>query len=317
MARRRALALLHTKKAVVCGVASRHLATARALGEELGCRACFADFHRLPETGPEAVLVEVPNAAQDEIVRWALSQGLHVLLGGPLSVSARAGTTIGHGARSRGLVVEAGYEARYKAAWEETRQRIADGQVGRVVAVRTVALWDCRPGSWYSFQRESAGMPLAHMTYAFVNPLRWILGEPTHVSAFASRLKNTAEGAVTEETCVANLLFPGSVLCSMTAGFVKPFADESWGVWVLGTEGGIELYPSEMGNGRLAVHHRHGVEAVDCSAYRDAFVVQAEAFLASLGGQNQCRNRPEETVGDLRVAEAVAESVRSMRTVFL
>lgn len=321
MARRRALAFLATGRAQVCGIASRRAESARALGAEVGCAACFDDFRRLAETAPRAVLVEVPNAEQDRIVSWALEQGLHVLVGSFLACSTRAAAAVARSARARRLVVEAGFEARYKPAWEATRRMVAGGGIGRVVAVRTVALWDCAPGSWYASQRESGGMPLAHMTYAFVNPLRWIFGEPTHVSAFANRKRNTAPGAVDEETCVATLLFPDSVPCSMTAGFVKPFEDErdekGWGVWIVGTRGGIELYPGEMGSGWLRVHRGAEVETVDFAAAPDAFRLQAEAFLASMDGERPCHNPPEETIGDIRVAEAIVESARTLQTVVL
>lgn len=321
MALRRALALLATGRAEVCGIASRRVETARALGARVGCAACFDDYRRLAETGPGAVLVEVPNAVQDRVVSWALERGLHVLVGSFLACSTRAAAAVCRSARSRGLVVEAGFEARYKPAWETARQMVAGGGIGRVVAVRTVALWECAPGSWYASQRESGGVPLAHMTYAFVNPLRWILGEPTHVSAFANRKLNTAPGSVAEETCVATLLFPDAVPCSMTASFVKPFDDardeQSWGVWILGTAGAIELYPGEMGSGRLRVHRGARVEAMDFAAAPDAFRLQAEAFLRSLDGERLCRNPPEETIGDIRVAEAIVRSARTLRTVRL
>ena len=321
MARRRALAFLATGGARVCGIASRRLESARALGDEVGCGACFDDYRRLADTAPDAVLVEVPNAVQDEVTAWALSQGLHVLVGSFLACSVRAAAAVCRLARARGVVVEAGFEARYKAAWETTRRLVAGGEVGRVAAVRTVALWDAAPESWYASQRLSGGMPLAHMTYAFVNPLRWIFGDPTHVSAFASRKKSTRPGAVAEETCVANLLFPGGVPCAMTAGFVKPFDDpadeKGWSVWIVGTTGAIELYPSEMGNGRLRVHRGSAVETLDFAGARDAFEAQAGAFLASLGGADLCRNPPAETIGDVRVAEAIVRSARTLRTVAL
>ena len=39
-------------------------------------------------------------------------------------------------------------------------------------------------------------MPLTHMSYCYLNAVRWILGQPTTVSAMANRLQNTASGHV-------------------------------------------------------------------------------------------------------------------------
>ena len=317
MARRRSLALLATGRAEICGVAARRRSSARRLAEEVGCPLWLDSVHRLLDAHPDAVLVEVPNAEQDAIVLRALDAGLPVLIGGPLSTSVAGGRRILEAARRSRLVVEAGFEARYKPAWEEVVALVGGGAIGRVIAVRTVALWACDPSTWYARESRSGGMPVAHMTYAFVNPLRWLLGEPTLVSAFANRVANTAPGAVAEETCVASLRFPHSVLCSMTAGFVKAFERESWSVWVIGTDGGIELLPTELDAGTLVLHRGAGTDVRDFGAGADPFVAQADAFLDSLMGERRCRNPPDVALGDLRVAAAIARSVRSEATVRL
>lgn len=312
MARVRARALLRTGSIEICGVASRHLDSARAFGAQFGCDACFDDVSRLLATGPDAVLVEVPTGVQDEIVAHALRERLPVLVGGPLASTRAAGEALRTAAD--GLVVEAGFEARYKPAWEALRELVAGGAVGTVTAIRTAALWRCEPRSWWARQEDTGGMPLAHMTYCFVNPLRWVFGEPTHVSAFAGTAGVTA---LREETCVANLRFPGGIVCSSTASFVKSAERESWVVWVLGTEAAIELLPTEMDAGALRLHRGTRVETTDFAAAPDAFTVQAQAFLDSLAGPDICRNPIADALGDLRVAEAIVASARTLRTVEL
>lgn len=316
MAKRRIQAFLSTGRVKICGVAAAHAENARALGQEIGCGACFDDFRRLASTHPQAVLVEVPHHVQDEVVLWALRSGYHVLVGGPLSASVAGGEVICATAEERGLVVEAGFEARYKEAWEEPRQRVARGEIGLPVAVRSIALWDGRPDSWYYHQRRSGGMPLTHMTYCFLNPLRWIFGEPLTVSAFANRKKHTATELVQEETCIANLRFPDNVLGSLVAGFVHSGGAATWDVQVLGTEGMLEICPTEMDAGSYSLYRAgRRVETIDCSSQRDAFQRQAEAFLDAVSGEDQCRNRPADAMGDLRAAEAIVTSAREGRTV--
>lgn len=318
MARRRARAFLATGQARICAVASRRLAPARTLASEVGCPEAFDDYREILATGPEAVLVEVPHAVQDEIVAWALDAGLHVLIGGPLSRSLAGGEAILAASRKHGLVVEAGYEARYKAVWLAAREAIARGEIGRPVCARAIGLWDGKPESWYYDQSASGGMPLTHMTYVFLNPLRWLFGEPSHVSAFANRIRHTAPERVTEETCAVNLLFPEDVLGSLLAGYVDPGDDDGWSVSLLGTQGVLKVYPTEMDNGRLRLLRGSEVSTTDFGPARDAFEVQAEAFLAAVRGEGEtCRNRPEDCLGDLRVAEAVAASAREKRTIAL
>jgi myo-inositol 2-dehydrogenase / D-chiro-inositol 1-dehydrogenase len=317
MARRRGAAL-RDQGARVVAVASRGGATARSLAADFGCEAAYDDFRRVADARPDAVLVETPHSVQDEIVGWALGQGFHVFVGGPLSATVEGGEAIGRAADAAGRVVEAGFEARYKAAWETARDWVHGGEIGRVVAVRTVALWDGNPASWYYDEAESGGMPVAHLSYCFVNPVRWILGEPTHVSAFASRVRHTEPRHVREETVVATLLFPGQVLAAMTAGYVRPADDgASWTATFLGTEGVVEVQPTEMDGGSVRLLRGGRERRVDCSRAPCAFRAQAAAFLAALTGDDRCRNRPADALGDLRVAEAVSRSARTLATVAL
>lgn len=317
MARRRGHAL-RAAGARIVAVASRTGTSAAALAAELGAEASFADYRALAGTRPDAVLVEVPHHVQDAVTRWALSNGCHVLVGGPLAASVRAGQAIARAAREGGRVVEAGFEARYKAAWQAARRIVRGGEIGRMVAVRSVALWEGDPASWYYDQRASGGMPLAHLTYCFVNPVRWILGEPTHVSAFANRVRHAAPGAVREETAVVNLRFGDDVLGSMTAGFVRPADDgASWTVTFLGTEGILELSPTEMDAGSLRLLRGGEERRMDFGDAPEAFAAQAAAFLAAIRGGDGCRNGPDDALGDLRVAAAAARSARTLRTVRL
>jgi predicted dehydrogenase len=317
MARRRGHAL-HAEGAEIVAVASRGGASAARLAAELGGGAALSDYRRVADRRPDAVLVETPHAVQDEIVLWALDAGFHVLVGGPLSSSAAGAEAIRHAADARGRVVEAGFEARYKAAWETARDWVRGGAIGQPVSVRTVALWDGDPASWYYDQAESGGMPVAHLTYCFVNPVRWILGEPTHVSAFASRARHAGPRHVREETVAASVRFGGGAIGTMTAGYVRPGDDgASWTATFVGTEGIVEVQPTEMDAGCARLLRGSGEERFDGASAPDAFRAQAAAFLASLGGDDRCRNRPADTIGDLRVAEAVAESARTLRTVAL
>ena len=314
MARVRTQALLATGDAVVCGVAARTMASARGFGAEVGCDECFDDFTAMAATKPDAVLVEVPHGVQDEIVLWSLDEGYHTFVGGCLATCTASAERIRALAAQKRLVVEAGFEARYERTWEAAKGLVDDGTLGTIAAGRCIALWAGDPGSWYYNQQTSGGMPLTHMTYCFVNPLRWILGDPRSVSAFANQVSQTGPGMVTEETCVANLLFDSGAVCSMTASFIKPGKVPGWSLLLLGTKGAVEIFPEAR---TLTLHRQDGAEAMDFSEERDAFEVQAEAFLTATGAGGLCRNSPEETIGDVRVAEAIVASCREGVTVRL
>jgi predicted dehydrogenase len=285
---------------------------------------CTDDYRSLLATGPEAVLVEVPHGVQDEIVLWALDHGLHVLLGGVPATSSAAAETIRDRAAARHLVVEAGYQARYDKMWQAAKAFVADGRLGRPVAARSIALWPGDAASWYYHEEASRGMPLTHMTYCFVNPVRWVLGRrPVKVSAFANRVKETGPETIREETCIANLLLEDDVLYSALAGFVCPERLPAWRVTLIGTEAAMEIMPSETAAEKITFYGPAGAETQDFGTHESAFRAQAEAFLnavdaAKMGQSSEaCLNSPTETLCDVRTAEAIVASAREGRTVTL
>ena len=317
MARVRARALLSTGQVEISAVAARHQATADKFGAEIGCSACYDDYHQVLDSRPDAILVEVPHEAQDGIVLWALTQRLNVLIGGSLATNLPAARKIVQLTADNHLVVEAGYEARYSPIWEHAREMIFHGTLGRLVTVRSLALWAGDPRSWYYSQQASGGMPITHMTYCFINPVRWIVGEAVSVAAFANRIANTAPGLIDEENCVANMLFDQDVICNMTAGFVAPGGLPAWSTTFIGTRGAVEVRPDEGGGGTLVVYGGSAPELCEFRSGPNAFDVQAKAYVTALNGDNQCRNAPGATIGDVCIAEAIVLSAREKRTVTL
>ncbi len=313
----RARALLATKRVEICAVASRHLTTAQAFAAEIDCAAYFDDYRQVVTTKPDALLVEVPHGVQDEITGWALEQRLHLLIGGVLATSSQHAQRILDLSRRNRLVVEAGVEARYSALWIAAKAALDSGQLGELVALRSIALWGGDASTWYYRQVESAGMPLTHMTYGFINPMRWLAGNARAVSAFANRKLHTAPGLIAEETCIANLLFEHDVLGSITAGFVKPGELPSWTATLIGTKAAIELFPGENGIGHMLWYHTDHCENRQFESAANPFELQAAAFLATIDGANECRNTPADTIDDIRIAEAIVASAKELRTIVL
>lgn len=91
-----------------------------------------------------------------------------------------------------------------------------------------------------------------------------------------------------------------------------------WSVTIIGTGASLDLVPAENGVGSLTVYREPTPEVVAFTGARDPFEVQAETFLAAISGTgNACRNTPADTLGDLRLVEAIVTSVRERRTVEL
>ena len=210
MARSRGHAFIDTGRSEICAVAARHSETAAACAAELGCDTHFDDYRRLTDSRPDAILIETPHAVQDEIALWALESGCDLLIGGCLASNVANGERIIELATRRSCIVEAGFQRRYDAAWERMRQLVASEELGAPVMVVSMALWSPDTEVWYYDQALSGGMPLTHMSYCFLNAIRWILGQPLTVAATANRMVATAAEHVTEESCAASIRLPAA-----------------------------------------------------------------------------------------------------------
>ena len=318
MARSRGRAFLDTGRAEICGVASRHLETARRCAAELGCEFCCDDFRRLAETRPDALLIEVPHRPQDEIALWALDAGLDLLIGGNLTSCMENGSQIPDLASRQGRIVEVGYQRRYDPAWEEIRRLIIGGILGEPVMAVSMALFDADPRSWYYDQETSGGMPLTHLSYCYLNAIRWILGKPSTVAAMANRKVETAPGRVLEETCGVLVGFENGAFASATASYIDSQGMTDAGTRFLCTEGSVQPNAEDTpGTVSITVFQGGRSEVRVFSNEPAPFVHQAGAFLDAIETRDEARNPPEDALMDIRVAEAISISAREHRTITL
>lgn len=312
MAHHRGQALLDTGRAQICAVASRRLAAARACGESLGCQVAFDDYRKIAQTGPDAVLIEVPHLPQDEITLWALAAGYDVFVGGSLAINSQTGARIAELAADKGCLVEAGFQRRYDTTWEEIHRLVHTCELGKPVMAATMALWRPPAGSWYADQHASGGMPLTHMSYCYLNAIRWILGVPTTVSALASTGTSAAVGGVEQETCAALVGFDTGAFVSATASYICPQGMTEAEPRFICSNGGIQVQENT-----LIVFKGAESETRCFEAEPSAFVRQAHAFLDAIESRAPARNPPADALLDLRIAEAIALSTREQRTVSL
>jgi len=290
MAHVRLRALLATGHVAVCGIASRRIDRARAFAAAYGCELATDDYRLLSRCEPEAVLVAVPDFVQSSVVQWAIEHGLHVLTSGLTGTTFEHAESIRDYAAERGLVVEAGCEARYKGVWECARDVVARGELGRIVAVQAVAL-QCG---------DPRAIPLAQIASSFVNPLQWIFGDPLTIS-------NVTRSPLDDhhsDTRSMTLLYAESIVCNLLCGYVASPESASWKVAIYGTNASLVIEPSESDSGALRLNRGADARVQTFEHAPDAFVLQAAAFCASIRGRaNVCRNAPATSLCDVRVAE--------------
>jgi predicted dehydrogenase len=159
----------------------------------------------------------------------------------------------------------------------------------------------------------SGGMPLTHMTYCFINPLRWILGRVKSVCAVSNKVAQKGPSFISEENCATTLRFD-KTFASVVGGFVTPPELPCWWAKIICTRGGVELFPEER---RAQIYAANRSEPFSAAHMVSPFVRQASAFLAATESRAPCLNAPSEAKLDVSIAEAIVTSSRTDRFVKL
>ncbi|MFA7242127.1 MAG: Gfo/Idh/MocA family oxidoreductase [Sulfuricellaceae bacterium] len=319
MAHIRTRAFLETKKIQLVGVASRNADRAKQFAAQWGCGFSTDNYPELKHCRPDIILAAVPHRAQSQIVKWALEQKHHILIGSCMAMNTRELNRIRAQAKAHNLVVEGGFEARYKPVWKQAKQLIQSGKIGEICAVQATACWGANPDSWYYAQEESGGMPITHMTYAFLNPLTWIFGMPRNITARANAKGVQKPGMVKEVTCIASLEYDNQVLCNLLASYIHHPQAPDWRLYIHGAHGALEVLPGEFGAGEL-LHYAGGPEPQHMRFENapDPFALQAETFIQAVnGGDNQLQNTPAQGAEDVQIASAIVKSIQKGKNIAL
>lgn len=319
MANVRCGAFLETGRVKLVGIASKTKKNAETFARRYGCSFSTTDYRELSELNLDFLLVELPHKTQEEVVRWAVENDFHVLVGSCISLNTREIQHLKRASIEKNLVIEGGFEARYKEVWKQSKKYIQNGEIGEVTAIQSIACWSAKTDSWYYSQEQSGGMPITHMTYAFLNPLTWIFGLPKKVYAFANTIGEKREGMVNEVSCVASILYDKKIMCSVLASYINHTNSPTWKVVILGTKGCLEVFPAEFGGGSLVIYRENRtthIENFDSSP--NSFFVQANAFIDALEGTNSdLQNSVFSGEEDVITANAIVESIYEMKPIEL
>jgi len=325
MATVRARALLATGLVELCGVASHRAESANQFANNFNIAYATTDYRSLTTQKPDALLVELPHKIQDEVVLWALQEDLHILLGGCLSTNSKIGEEIIALCEQQQVIIECGYEARYKPCWHYVKEQLGRGVIGSPSIINAFALWNTPPNSWYYNQVASGGMPITHMTYAFINPLRWLFGEPLQVAAMSNQVKEADCHHVHEESCIVNIRFPNQLLVSLTASYITAPEKNHWHLEIFGTDGMLEIHPGDLGTGLIQHYSKeNGIITSDFSDAENAFNKQAKIFIDQINNgnigdsqrKNMLLNSPKMVINDIRIAEAIVHSAKNNEVVY-
>jgi predicted dehydrogenase len=143
----------------------------------------FADM--LDRESLDAVIISTPSRLHAEMVRAALTRGLHVLCEKPFTLDANEGLQLAKLAESKTLVNQVAFHNRFVATFQELKRLLDSNAIGDVHSFRVEAYGPVvlRPsgGTWRSSSKEGGGCLYEYASHA-VDLVNFALGRPDNVS---------------------------------------------------------------------------------------------------------------------------------------
>jgi predicted dehydrogenase len=268
----------------------------------------------------EAVYVPLPNHLHHPWTRKALEKGKHVLCEKPLALNAAEASEMSDTAEASGRALMEAFMYRFHSRSLRVKQLLHEGRIGeprllhssfcfRMKEERLEAGLDPR------LRPEMGGGALLDVGCYGVSVSRWLLGrEPSSVQARALY----HPGGV-DLLFVGTLSFPNDVLATVEAGFVTALRQT---YAVVGTRGAMELpHDAFIPWERDTVFRIRGTEDEDgeecVTPGEDEYQLMVEHFSDVVRGVTQPAFSPVESVANMRVLDALAESARLGRPVSL
>jgi predicted dehydrogenase len=284
---------------------------------------------------PDGVVLATPNALHLPQALCCLRAGLPVLVEKPLAANVTEGEALVMAARETGVPLLVGHHRTHSPLLAQARRIIAEGALGRLVAVMGSAVF-CKPDSYFReapWRAEPGGGPILINMIHEVHNLRLLCGEVVAVQAFASR---AVRGLPVEDTVAINLRFAGGALGSFmlsdtaacarsweqTSGENPAYAraqDEDCYV-IAGTHGCLHV-PTLRFDRYAPGQERSWMQPFERTVLpagrADPLVLQMEHFGAVVRGEARPLVSALDGLRNLQVVEAIAQAARSGRLVEL
>jgi len=263
----------------------------------------------------DAVFVTVPNHLHREYAVRAAAAGVHVLCEKPMAPTPQACREMIEAANQNHVKLMIAYRLHFEAGNLEAVRLAQSGKLGSIRVftsefARQVAKGNIRV-------TEAAllgGGPLYDMGVYCINAARYLFrSEPKEVCALAESKLSDDRFERVEEMVSAVLRFPGEQLamftCSFGAADVSRYA-------LLGTKGLIRVDPAyEYAQGIRLEVTIGGKKTTRSFPKRDQFAAELSYFSNCILRNKQPEPSGLEGLADIRIIEAIYQSIHTRRTV--
>lgn len=287
----------------------------RALGSRYGVkRLCnYEEADELLGSGQlDAVYIALPNDQHREWAVRAARYGLHILCEKPMAPTPRDCEQMIRAAAAAKVKLMIAYRLHFERANLEAAQIARSGKLGALRYFSSDFSMQVRPHN-IRLEAPKAGGPLYDIGIYCINAARYTLSrEPTQVWATATKSRDRRFREV-EETAVVAMRFADERVASFNCSFGA--ADRST-YTVVGSRGSITLDPAyEYAQGLAYQLTVDGRSKKKQFGKRDQFAAELLYFSDCILHDREPEPGGAEGLADVRVIEALRESIRSGRWV--
>jgi predicted dehydrogenase len=196
---------------------------AKSVADQYGARHYCDAVTMFEQIRPDGVIIALPNALHAAAVIACVEHGIPCLVEKPVADTLESAMLLVAAADRTGVPVLVGHHRRHSPDIAKARQLVAEGALGRLVAVNAMWMAD-KPGHYFdtAWRREPGGGPLLINLIHDVDCLRFICGDIEEVMALTS---NTVRGFEVEDSASISVRFTSGALGTflMSDAAVSPY----------------------------------------------------------------------------------------------
>lgn len=203
------------------------------------------DIDALLAWRPDAVVVCSENVRHREHVELLAAAGVHVLCEKPLATSVEDATAMVKACEAAGVHLMVAFPVRFSPVFAALRQRLDDGQLGRICAVTGTNNGRVPGGrAWFTDPDLAGGGALTDHTVHLADLMDALLGGARPRSVYA-QASNVLHPELRVETAgLVSIEYPGGIVATIDCSWSKPDGYPIWGgltLQVVGTAGAADL----------------------------------------------------------------------------
>lgn len=205
----------------------------------------FQTHEELLEQRPDAVIVCSENAKRLELVEMAARVGTHVLCEKPIEVSLERAVKMREVCDRARVVFMTAFPMRFDPTVKLLRERIQNGDLGRVYGVNGINHSENPVGhrTWFAQKSLAGGGAVMDHTVHLTDLYRWMFG--TEVSSLHAEVANPFDPELDVDTAgLALLTLENGVFASIDCSWSRPSVYPRWGhlkLEVFGERGSLDV----------------------------------------------------------------------------